>query len=102
MASLIDPTKPTSGSAYTADVQANFATAASEISALQDAVAGPAGGSTSIGSGPTTMYMTVGAGIPDGSTVGFDRVGSQYTDTTGSPGAILYLSGGDGTWVAIG
>ena len=35
MASLIDPTKPTSGQALTADVRANFATAQTEISALQ-------------------------------------------------------------------
>jgi len=35
MASSIDPTKPTTGRAYTADVRANFETARSEISALQ-------------------------------------------------------------------
>jgi hypothetical protein len=50
MTSQIDPTKPTSTYAYTADVRSNFAIAASEISALQDAISsGPflplAGGS---------------------------------------------------------
>jgi hypothetical protein len=40
--SNIDPTYPTSGSAYTADVRRQFATAASEISTLQDALGGGA------------------------------------------------------------
>lgn len=40
MASNIDPTKPESGSAKTADVRANFDAAKSEIEALQEAVGG--------------------------------------------------------------
>jgi hypothetical protein len=39
MTSAIDPTYPTAGTAYTADVRRQFTTAASEISALQDDVA---------------------------------------------------------------
>ena len=39
MTSLIDPTKPTEVKAYTADVRANFAVAAGEISNLQARVA---------------------------------------------------------------
>ena len=38
MASNIDPSKPTTSMAYTADVRANFATAADEITALQAAM----------------------------------------------------------------
>ena len=36
MTSAIDPSKPTAGVAYTADIRANFQTAANEISALKD------------------------------------------------------------------
>ena len=39
MTSAIDPTKPAEGNAYTADVRANFTTASSEISDLQNQVA---------------------------------------------------------------
>jgi hypothetical protein len=102
MTSQIDVTKPTTGNAYTADVQANFAIAQAEISDLQDQVAAPAGGSTSIGTAPTMIIDTVGTGVPGGATAGFDRPGSRYTDTGGTPGAFLYISGGDGTWVALG
>lgn len=42
MASQIDATKPAGPVAYTADVRANFAAAASEISALQATNATPA------------------------------------------------------------
>ncbi|HEY0723787.1 MAG TPA: hypothetical protein VGD41_07390 [Pyrinomonadaceae bacterium] len=38
MTSAIDPTKPTSGKAYTADVRANFAVSAMEISDLQSTI----------------------------------------------------------------
>lgn len=38
MTSAIDPTKPTAGDALTADVRANFQTAATEISILQDQI----------------------------------------------------------------
>jgi hypothetical protein len=37
--SNIDPTKPTAGTAFTADVRANFATAKAEIEALQQGIA---------------------------------------------------------------
>jgi hypothetical protein len=102
MPSAIDVTKPGEGEAYTADVRGNFQTAANEISALQDAVAGPASGTTTLGTAPTVMSMTVGSGVPGGATVGFDQPGSQYTDIAGAAGAFLYLSNGDGTWTAIG
>jgi hypothetical protein len=39
MASAIDPTKPTTALAYTADVRANFAAAKTEIEALQTTLA---------------------------------------------------------------
>ena len=39
MTSAIDPTKPTSGHAFTADVRANFGAAKSEIEALQESAA---------------------------------------------------------------
>jgi uncharacterized coiled-coil protein SlyX len=39
MTSNVDPTFPTEGNAYTADVRRQFATAATEITSLQDAVA---------------------------------------------------------------
>ena len=44
MTSAIDPTKPTSPAAYTADVRANFAAAKSEIEALQASGGGGGGG----------------------------------------------------------
>ena len=102
MPSAIDITKPAEGEAYTADVRANFTTAAAEISALQDAVAGPANGTMVIGTAPTVISLTVGSGVPGGSTVGNDQIGSQYTDISGVAGALLYVSNGDGTWNAIG
>jgi hypothetical protein len=103
MASLIDTTKPASGNAYTADVRSNFTTAASEISALQDATQGPATtGVMTLGTPPNAITLSVGQGVPGGATPGFDQIGSQYTDTNGSPGSAVYLSNGDGTWVTMG
>jgi len=102
MTSLIDVTKPATASAYTGDVRQNFQTAAAEISALQDAVAAPAtSGQIVLGTGSASITISVGAGVPGGATPGYNQAGSQYTDSQGSPGARLYLSGGDGTWSAI-
>jgi hypothetical protein len=92
MASAIDITKPTTGNAYTADVRQNFATASSEISALQAAVA------AGVPSGITNSTGTV---VPGATTPGFNQPGSQYTNTAGTAGSFLYISNGDGTWAAI-
>ena len=101
MPSAIDATKPAEGEAYTADVRANFATAAGEISALQDAAGQAATGQTTLGSDTNQITMSTGAGIPGPATPGFDQPGSQFTDVSGAPGALLYIS--DGTaWTAIG
>jgi hypothetical protein len=104
MASLIDTTKPASGNAYTEDVRQNFATAAAEISALQDSVNAPEDtGGVTIGNATIgSIVISVGQGVPGGATPGFDRIGSQYTDTNGTPGSALYLSNGDGTWSVVG
>ena len=102
MPSAIDVTKPGEGEAYTADVRANFQTAANEISALQDAAAGPSTGVMVLGTVPTAITISVGSGVPGGATPGFDQLGSQYTDIAGAAGAFLYVSNGDGTWNAIG
>ena len=102
MPSLIDVTKPANGEAYTADVRANFETAAGEISALQESTgAAAATGSTTIGSGSIAMTISVGEGAPTGATPGFDKVGSLYTDATGMKGSALYVSGGDGSWAPL-
>lgn len=103
MPSMIDITKPAAGEAYTADVRANFETAAGEISALQDAVgAAQETGAITIGTAPQSMVISVGQGAPGGATPGFDQIGSLYVDSMGSVGAVLYMSGGDGTWSVLG
>jgi hypothetical protein len=103
MPSMIDVTKPQQGEAETADVRANFQVAANEISALQDTVDAAANtGTQTIGSGVAVMLISVGEGAPSPATPGFDKIGSLYTDATGTIGAALYCSGGDGTWAAIG
>jgi hypothetical protein len=102
MPSAIDVTKPQAGEAFTDDVRANFATAAGEITTLQDAVAAPAtAGTSSIGSGAVVAHWTVGQGVPGGATPGFDAIGSLYIDANGTKGSALYLSGGDGTWTVL-
>jgi hypothetical protein len=60
MTSNIDPSKPTSGNAYTADVRQNFFTAQSEISNLQ---AGELTGSLGIfgATGPTAQPVVTGS-----------------------------------------
>jgi len=103
MPSMVDVTKPASGEAYTADVRANFSTIAGEISALQESVgAASASGAVNIGTPPISMVISVGQGAPGGATPGFDQIGSLYTDSSGTVGAVLYLSGGDGTWTVLG
>ena len=102
MASNIDITKPSQTEAYTQDVRDNFATAAAEIGALQDAVTAPASkGQITLGAPPASIVVSVGAGAPGGATPGFDQNGSIYSDTQGQPGTTLYLSAGDGTWSAF-
>jgi hypothetical protein len=98
MPSAIDVTKPAEGEAYTADVRANFATAAAEISALQDAVGSTASGTMVLGTPPDAITISVGAGAPGPTTPGFDQPGSQYTNITDGT---LHLSVGDGTWTAV-
>lgn len=103
MPSLIDITKPATGEASTQDVRDNFATAAGEISSLQESVgAAQQTGSLTIGVAPTSMLISVGEGAPTGATPGFDKIGSLYTDATGTVGTALYVSGGDGTWAVLG
>src|SRR4051812_3020697 len=103
MPSAIDVTKPQSGEASTEDVRLNFATAANEISALQEALDAPKTlGTTMIGVPPAVMHISVGQGVPGGATPGFDAVGSLYTDANGTPGSALYTSNGDGTWAVLG
>jgi hypothetical protein len=102
MPSAIDITKPGSGAAYTEDVRQNFTTAAGEITVLQEAVAAPTvTGTTTIGTPPAAMSITVGQGVPGGATPGFDQIGSLYTDANGTPGSVLYISNGDGTWSVV-
>jgi len=67
MASLIDPSKPAGPVAFTADVRANFATAASEITALQDAI-GPGGSIIIVADTPPALKQ---------GTLWFDSVGLQ-------------------------
>jgi hypothetical protein len=69
MASLIDPSKPAGPIAYTADVRANFATAKSEIEALQQSIGNGGGGD---GGGPYlpltgVVLPTSPVGLPAGS-----------------------------------
>ena len=56
MASAIDPTKPTSGTATTESVRANFAAAKAEIEALQDALA-------AVPQGIGSLTMTAGEAL---------------------------------------
>jgi hypothetical protein len=103
MPSMIDVTKPQNGEASTADQRANWVAAASEISALQESQnAAKISGSMEIGTAPISMMVSVGEGAPTASTPGFDKIGSTYSDATGSVGACFYVSGGDGTWAVIG
>lgn len=103
MASNIDITKPSQTEAYTQDVRDNFATAAAEIGALQDAVTGPAtSGKIVLGTPPASAVISVGAGAPGGATPGFDQNGSLYLDSQGQPGTTVYVSAGDGTWTPLG
>lgn len=96
MASNIDITKPGTTEAYTEDVRQNFVVAAAEIGALQDSVATMAAGV------PAGIINSTGTVVPGGATPGFDKPGSQYTNTAGTAGTFLYISNGDGTWAAIG
>lgn len=102
MASAIDVTKPQSGEAYTQDVRDNFTAAASEISALQELIGGLVLGQMTIGTPPMSIVISVGVGAPGSATPGFDMQGSQYTDSQGPLGTVLYMSNGDGTWTALG
>jgi hypothetical protein len=102
MTSSIDVTKPQTGEAYTQDMRDNFSAAAAEISALQESIGGMAAGSMMIGTAPTSMVISVGVGAPGGATPGFDMQGSLYVDSQGPLGTVLYMSGGDGTWSALG
>jgi hypothetical protein len=129
MVSNIDPTKPTAGQAFTQDVRNNFATAAAEIGALQEAQSDDApsdgnsygrsngawvpvqGLNTDGGmSGPvqidsadglSSMTISVGAGVPGSTTAGNDMIGSLYANSGGAAGTALYISNGDGTWTPI-
>jgi hypothetical protein len=102
MASAIDVSKPQTGEAYTQDVRDNFTAAAAEISALQESIGGMAAGSMTIGTPPTSIVISVGVGAPGSATPGFDMQGSLYVDSQGPLGTVLYMSGGDGTWSALG
>jgi hypothetical protein len=104
MPSLIDVTKPPTGQASTADMRANFATAAGEISALQESIGAAADtGTLTIGTAPVSMAISVGEGAPTGATPGSDRIGSLYVDATAMPGSSLHISAGDGaTWAVLG
>jgi hypothetical protein len=102
MTSAIDVTKPQTGEAYTQDVRDNFAAAAGEIGALQEAIGGLATGVMTIGTAPQSIVISVGVGAPGGATPGFDQQGSQYVDSQGPAGTILYMSNGDGTWTSLG
>jgi hypothetical protein len=103
MASNIDITKPSTTEAYTQDVRDNFATAAAEIGALQDAAMGPATtGQIVLGTPPASAVISVGSGAPGGATPGFDQNGSLYIDSAGQPGTVIYVSAGDSTWTPLG
>lgn len=67
MASDIDPTKPTAGTALTADVRANFAAARAEIEALQNGTGIASLSFSTLTGTPTTLS---GYGIADALAVG--------------------------------
>lgn len=128
MASLIDPTKPTSPKAYTADVRANFAAAKQEIEALQALVGAggavylPLSGGTM--SGPLTLsgnptqalqaatkqYVDTHGGLSDAPSDSFyyARHTATWAKVPGEPPATMnnvvyarqYPSGGPGVWIA--
>jgi hypothetical protein len=102
MPSAIDVSKPQAGEAYTQDVRDNFAAAAAEIGALQESIGGLATGIMTIGTAPQSMVISVGVGAPGSATPGFDQQGSQYVDSQGPLGTVLYMSNGDGTWTSLG
>jgi hypothetical protein len=77
MVSNIDPTKPTYGTAYTADVRKNFATTKAEIEALQNSIIGD-----------ETQYLPLSGGTLTGDlilhgdpAIALGAATKQYVDT---------------------
>jgi len=98
MTSHINPAMPVAGTPTTQSVRDNFATAASEISALQVAVGAPppsslisTGGATTIAAGVGRAYVATSAAVtlilPPNDCVVADRTGSRSNPITVTPPA---------------
>jgi hypothetical protein len=96
MVSNVDPTKPTQGRAYTADVRKNFATIKAEIESLQSSSSSDSGGHLPISGGTLTGTLRVESNLGEASSHDIEIV-STSPDLPIPPMLKLYSSYGGGT-----